>query len=565
MTTAVDIESGFLDRAVSDLAAGSARWAGLSLRSRAALLRDTQAATAAEAATWAKVACAAKGVPSGPLEGEEWMSGPSATLQALGTAASTLESLAEGRSPLKGIRTGHAPGNRTTLRILPADAKEWLLLNGFKADVWLVPGVSGKQATARAGLGQLRPGENGGVGLVLGAGNISAIAPLDVLYELLAFNRASILKLNPTFASLKPVYERAFAPLVQLGVLRIVNGGAETGGYLADHPGIDHVHVTGSVTTHDLVVWGAGEEADERRATGTPRLKKEMTSELGGVAPIIVVPGRWSQRDLRYQAEHVATMRLHNAGHNCIAGQALILSSDWPQREAFLRELARVLDRLKARGSWYPGAEDRIAAAAAAHPGSRRHGDCLLVEATGDDDPLFTTEYFAGVLGHTSVPGVGETFMRNAVSFANDRLAGTLGANILVRPGDRKAMGRAFDDAVADLRYGGIAINTWTGLLFLVASAPWGAFPGHTLEEAGSGIGIVHNALLIDDTERVVATGPFRPFPRSVATGEMTLAPKPPWFVTARTARRTSKALTAFYADPTWVHALEVVPPATLG
>ena len=28
---------------------------------------------------------------------------------------------------------------------------------------------------------------------------------------------------------------------------------------------------------------------------------------FGGVAPIIVVPGRWSKADLRFQAEHVAS------------------------------------------------------------------------------------------------------------------------------------------------------------------------------------------------------------------------------------------------------------------
>ena len=135
-------------------------------------------------------------------------------------------------------------------------------------------------------------GQNGGVGLVLGAGNISAIGPLDVLYELVAHNRTSILKLNPTFASLAPVLETALAPLIDFGALRITNGGAEVGSALTGDPRIGHVHITGSAITHDLIVWGAGEEAEERRAANTPKLDKEITSELGGVAPIIVVPGR---------------------------------------------------------------------------------------------------------------------------------------------------------------------------------------------------------------------------------------------------------------------------------
>ena len=49
----------------------------------------------------------------------------------------------------------------------------------------------------------------------------------------------------------------------------------------------------------------------------------------------------------------------------------------------------------------------------------------------------------------------------------------------------------------------------------------------------------MHNALLLDAPERTVVTGPFRPFPRSVAHGEFALFPKPPWFVTARSAATT--------------------------
>jgi aldehyde dehydrogenase (NAD(P)+) len=143
--------------------------------------------------------------------------------------------------------------------------------------------------------------------------------------------------------------------------------------------------------------------------------------------------------------------------------------------------------------------------------------------------------------------------MAAAVSVANNDLAGTLGANIIVDPKDRRAMGDAFDTAVADLRYGTIAINTWTGLAFLTATASWGAFPGHTPDSVQSGIGIVHNALLIDNPERTVVSGPFRPFPRSMVRGEFSLFPKPPWFVSARSAAVTGKLLAAYAASPSWL------------
>ena len=198
-----------------------------------------------------------------------------------------------------------------------------------------------------AGLGALRVGESGGVGLVLGAGNITSIPPLDVLYGLVADNRAAILKLNPVLADLAAPYAAAFAPLIDAGLLRIVQGGAEVGGYLAQHDLVAHVHITGSIVSHDAIVWGTGAEAARRKRAGTPLLDKPITSELGGASPIIVVPGEWTEADLAFQAEHVATMRLHNGGYNCIAGQVLLVSTDWPQRQAFL-DAGAARDRLGA-------------------------------------------------------------------------------------------------------------------------------------------------------------------------------------------------------------------------
>ena len=85
-----------------------------------------------------------------------------------------------------------------------------------------------------------------------------------------------------------------------------------------------------------------------------------MTSELGGVAPVIVVPGRWSSADIRYQARHIATQRLHNSGSNCIAAQVVILSSQWPHKQAFLAELRTALANAPTRKAWYPGTDQRV-------------------------------------------------------------------------------------------------------------------------------------------------------------------------------------------------------------
>jgi aldehyde dehydrogenase (NAD(P)+) len=68
--------------------------------------------------------------------------------------------------------------------------------------------------------------------------------------------------------------------------------------------------MTGSAATHDAIVFGTGTEGTGRKKAGTPLLDKPATSELGGVSPTIVLPGGWSEADLRYQAEHIAPQKL---------------------------------------------------------------------------------------------------------------------------------------------------------------------------------------------------------------------------------------------------------------
>ncbi|MEU2654528.1 aldehyde dehydrogenase family protein [Streptomyces sp. NPDC007325] len=548
-----------LDTLVERLSTGERAWARTNLSERRELLLAVAAATAAAADEWVRTAAEIKQLhPASPLVGEEWMSGPYAVLTYVQALQETLRRLAEGVDILAGTRITPAPGGRLAVQVLPYDTYDKLLMNGFRAEVWTTPGVTAERLRAAAGLAQRTPRQTRGVALVLGAGNIFSIPPLDVLYQLYAENRTAVLKLNPTTDPLADVYQKAFKPLTDRNLVEIVTGGPEVGAALAEHPGTTAVHMTGSATTHDAVVWGTGEDGDAARASGTPKLTKPITSELGGVSPIIILPGTWSDADLRYQAEHVATMRLHNSGCNCVAGQILILSSDWPQKNAFLTALRRTLATVPARPAWYPGCEARVRSARDLHPVAEKPGGTpertLLtgLDLTDDNESAFTTEYFGPVLGVAELPGTGAPFLDAAVAAANDRLHGTLGANLIAHPDTIKALGTHLRDAIADLRYGTVSVNAWTGAGYATPRATWGAFPGHTLDDVQSGIGIVHNALLLDHTERTFVTGPFRPAPRSVLHGESSVSPKPPWFVTNTTAARTGRLLTAFAARPRW-------------
>src|SRR5205814_683004 len=80
---------------------------------------------------------------------------------------------------------------------------------------------------------------NAKVALVLGAGNVSSIGPMDVLYKLFAENEVVVLKTNPVNAYLGALIEEAFEPLAKRDFFAVVHGGAEVGGHLAAHPKID--------------------------------------------------------------------------------------------------------------------------------------------------------------------------------------------------------------------------------------------------------------------------------------------------------------------------------------
>lgn len=550
-----EAERTALDTAIEELSDGARTWSHLSVAQRVTLLRAVRAAVAASADEWANTAADSKGLPGGhPLRGEEWLSGPYSTLGALDAYIETLTRIADGRNPLEGVRVDRAPGGRTRVHAFPLTGVDKVLLSGFTGEVWLEPGTTPRQVRAGAGLAQRTPHATGGVGLVLGAGNITSIPVLDVLYELLAHNRVSLLKVNPTQDPLVPVFEHALAPLIEPGFLRIVRGGPAAGSYLTTHKRLEHVHITGSAATFDAIVWGRDAAGRRRRRENRPLLKKPITAELGGVSPIIVVPGEWTDADLTFHAEHIATMRLQNSGHNCIAGQVVILSRDWAQREQFLVALRHAYAKAPERPIWYPGAGDRMAQAAEEYPDALALGDRLLVEIgdAGDATAVETTEYFAPVLGVVEIAGLGQDFVDAAVRHANEKLQGTLGANVLIDPATERALGSGFERAITALRYGSIAINAWTAFGFITPTLTWGAFPGGTIQDVGSGIGVVHNALLLDRVERSIVRGPFRPFPRSLpganGGGRFTILPKPPWFVTARTGAAVSEGLTRFRA-----------------
>jgi len=358
----------------------------------------------------------------------------------------TLVTLEEGRDLLEccgPVRT--RPNGQVTVEVFPLNIYERLLLSGVRAEIWMEPEVTRENLGETMARFYKQENPQGRVSLVLGAGNMASITPMDMLHKLFNEGNVCIVKMNPVNDYMGPIFEEIFQALVAYGFVEFIYGGAEEGSYLAHHEGVEAIHMTGSARTHDAIVFGSGPEGAERKERNEPLLDKPITSELGNVTPTIVVPGPWSEEDLQFQAEHIYTQKMHNAGFNCIASQVLITPQQWAYTDKLLYYLRSVTRSTKPRSLYYPGATDRQRDAVGAHPALAEELDLASQGRTPRtlitgvdpqaDSPLFREEVFGNVLVQTSLPGADPArYLRNAVRFCNDRLYGTLGANIIIHP-----------------------------------------------------------------------------------------------------------------------------------
>lgn len=529
-----------LDSLVSALAAHKQTWLTVTPAERARLLQACLDRVPQVAPAWVEAACQAKGIdPQSNLAGEEWLSGPLPLVMHLQQYRQALQ--AEGKPQPISWRTDQG---QQIAQIFPRPGREQLLWWGYKAEVWLEPGKPASQGRVYQFSETASP-ESGQVALVLGAGNIASITPLDGLYKLLVENQVVLLKLNPVNDYLAPFFAKIFAPLIQLGVWAQVKGDAGVGEYLCQHPQIEAIHITGSHHTHNQIVWGG-----EPQPSQQPRLNKPISAELGNVTPILVVPGRWSAADLAFQARHVAAMVAHNASFNCTAAQVLVTALGWPQRAEFLAEVRQALAQIPPRHAYYPGAQRRYQQFLAAYPQAEplsQPSDSIIPWTIIPNVPAqpgelaLTEEAFCGILAEVALPATTAVeFLAAAVGFANETLWGNLCCNLLIHPQTQKRLGDAWPQALAQLRYGTIGINIWTGVSFGLGVTPWGAFPGNSLENIGSGQGFVHNTYLFDYPQKTVLSAPFR------------IWPTPPWFADHPNLANLGQRLFVYEMRPSW-------------
>ena len=233
---------------------------------------------------------------------------------------------------------------------------------------------------------------------------------------------------------------------VPAGVLGLVNGDpAAMGQAMLDHPDLKKISFTGSVPVGKLLMDGAS------------RTMTRLSLELGGNAPVIVLP----DADLEAVAKGAVGAKLRNAGQVCVSPQRFLVERS---RLAAFEEAAVAVARTRTIGPMISArhrerVEALVGAAVGAGArvltgGQRRAGKGFFYEPTvlGGVTPemsVFTDENFGPVF-HTS----GFDSLEEAVRRANDTPYG-LAAYVFTR--DLASAIYAYEH----LDFGMIGVNEW--------------------------------------------------------------------------------------------------------
>jgi hypothetical protein len=516
-----------LENVLKILSQNKQKWVKLDIQKKISYLEIAMENLLRESKQWSEISARAKAdqfkndLINNDLIGQEILIGPAIVMRQMRLYIQALQ--ANGKP--KAMKIYEKENSQFVAKVMPENFKESIIWRGFQAEVWIQKGKNPSQGFCYQKLNTIPS-----FCLILGAGNVSSIVPLDVLYKLYVEGKICIVKLNPVNEYLLEVFNRVFSDLIQDGFLSFVTGDNDVGKWLSKHELIDDIHITGSHETHDKIVWGSGsfEEIQEKKSKGMLSCQKNITSELGCVSPVIIVPGVWSDSDLLFQARQIASAIGNNASFNCNAVKVIITCKGWQQRDLFLDNLRKELKALPPRRAYYPGAWDRYHCFLNQYKNSEILGEnkegCIpwtLITNISDNTYAFEKEAFCGVVTETSL--LSDTvpeFINKAVEFCNDKIWGTLSCSLLVDPLTESIHENEIEKAIELLRYGSIGINCWAALSYAFASTTWGAYPGSSLNEIQSGIGIVHNGFLFDYPEKSVVRAPFR------------IWPNPAWFYT---------------------------------
>jgi aldehyde dehydrogenase (NAD(P)+) len=228
--------------------------------------------------------------------------------------------------------------------------------------------------------------------------------------------------------------------------------------------------------------------------------------------------------------------------------------------------IERTFGAVSPRRAYYPGASERLGRLTSARSNVLSIGTAKPdelpwtmmagLDATDPREPAFETEPFCPILSETEVGSDDPIeFLERAVDFANNRLWGTLSAQLVVHPSlfRNPTVAAAIERAIGRLRYGSVNLNSWSGITFAFGTLPWGAYPGSSASNIQSGTGWVHNTSMLEGVQKVVLRHP------------LTIVPKPATFPGHRTAHTLMRRVTFQEEHGRWGKVPGVIASAMRG
>ncbi|CBZ52618.1 hypothetical protein NCLIV_024060 [Neospora caninum Liverpool] len=403
----------------------------------------------------------------------------------------------------------------------------------------------------------------GNVVAILGAGNFDA--PIDVLTSLFVENSVCVYKSSPFNPRVAPVVEQIFKPLFDRHFLLFVEGDVKQGEALLHHECVTKWYMTGSIATANRILWGKPTPPPQTEPAPKPLLDKPFTAELGSCTPslewpqrpVAGAPGRASRvlRDAQllcvavYESatvartteplstaplQNLAAGLLYNGAHICVHPQIVVTCKNWPQRETFLDLVRHYQRETLYVGCYYPDYADRIRTArtrliemgrkpedfeipvSVPLSGRFAHAEMksvIFVTDMPEDNFVAVEEMFAPVCAEVALdtPATVAEFLPKAVQYVNEKVRGTLSVSVSVKPNGPKDE-QAVEDAIVDLRYGSVHVNTLTMLAIAFPSLIWGGHPGGSLLDLQSGIGVYGNCYGFKRPIKSVLRAPFLNF-----------------------------------------------------
>ena len=536
-----------IDRFITTLRTKSKEYNSINNVQLASMLEETISNIKEVSFFWATICSDNKGTTKTPAEGEEWLGGPFASVLATQYYIKSLtndDDLSEKKYN----------SEENSYKVFPNNFIERITFPFIDAKVIFNKSMSFDDINKYRGFSK-RYDIDPSITLVLGAGNFSSIPYLDVLYHLITRKSVILLKLNPVNEYLKPVFEKVFQNFIERGYIIVTTGNIDESKYMATHPGINHIHLTGSDKTFEDIVYGRELTEKERKFKSLSKINnKPITSELGNVTPIIIHPGKWSTSDIKYQARKIVTAKLNNNGFNCIAAQVVVLPDGWGQTETLIKFVKHYMSKAKERKAYYPDSIERLEKLEKDKGYERVNAlSCVTPHLTREikayskfeiDEVWSSTIYFKKI-EYTSV----EDFANKAIDYCNDELWGNLGVSVIIKDHDRKFNKHITNLYVDKLNYGTVAVNEWAAIGYIIPQLPWGGFPGNRDNDIQSGQSVVHNSMLFESPLKGVVNTKFR----------ISRIIDPPWFVTNKKARRLFKNLTYYQIHNSNINFLKLI------